>query len=161
MFLNQDTYYLNETNPVNFGTDGAYKFIIQPEFLTKEYISIVFTPSDNSKKSPAAIVSAGSESCNQNKIAMSTQYSGQIYIFLKKGLIEKEGNDDDDNFVICTEEREGAPFGEYSIEVKITEVAELPMGQQTSYFVDAYNTNMKFNLINQLSNLSFGIYSEF
>ena len=87
LFLNQDTYYLNGTNPVNFGADGANKVIIQPEFLTKEYISIVFTPSDNSKKNPAVIVSADSKSCNQNRIAMSTQYSGQIYIFLKKGQI--------------------------------------------------------------------------
>ena len=147
LFLNQETYYLNETTPVKISSDNADKFVIEPEFSSKEYISIVLTPNDETKKNPSLIVALDSKNCNANRIAMSAQYSGNIYIFLKKDQIEKEG-DDNNVFIICTEQREGDLIGGYSIEVKITEIAELPIGQQTSYFVDAYNTNMKFNLIN-------------
>ncbi len=50
LFLNQETYYLNETDPIKIGSDNADKFVIEPEFLSKEYISIVLTPNDETKK---------------------------------------------------------------------------------------------------------------
>ena len=35
LFLNQETYYLNETDPVKIGSDNADKFVIEPEFYLK------------------------------------------------------------------------------------------------------------------------------
>ena len=97
------------------------------------------------------MVATNTDNCNSNRIALSTQYSGSIYIFLRKGQVDGKNADGGSIFAICTEKRESVEFGEYSIEVKLTNKAELPMGQQTSYFVDDYNVNMKFSLIKQLS----------
>ena len=152
LFLNQETqtHNLTETNPLNIDSSGVNNFIIKPEFKTKDYIRIVYNPTGEVKTNPTLIVALGTENCNNNRIAMSTQYSGQIYIFLRKGQVEKEG-DSINNFIICIEKRENIEFGDYSIKLEISDKAELPIGQQTSYLVDAYNTNMKFNLKNELS----------
>ena len=151
LILNQDTYNLNETIPLVITSKDAEKFSIQPNFNSKDYITIVYTPLEEGKKNPAIMVATNTDNCNSNRIALSTQYSGSIYIFLRKGQVDGKNADGGSIFAICTEKRESVEFGEYSIEVKLTNKAELPMGQQTSYFVDDYNVNMKFSLIKQLS----------
>lgn len=140
---------LNETDPLIIRSKDPDKFLIQPDFGSKDYISIVYTPIEVGKKNPALIVASSKENCNSDRLALSTQYSGPIYIFLRRGQVESKSGDDESYFVICTETRESVEFGEYLIEVKLTNKAELPMGQQTSYFVDDYNTNMEFSLIKQ------------
>ena len=129
LILNQDTYNLNETIPLVITSKDAEKFSIQPNFNSKDYITIVYTPLEEGKKNPAIMVATNTDNCNSNRIALSTQYSGSIYIFLRKGQVDGKNADGGSIFAICTEKRESVEFGEYSIEVKLTNKAELPMGQ--------------------------------
>ena len=147
LFLSQATYNLNETENLVINSTGAKQFIIQTEFDKYTYISIVYTPLEEEKANPSLIVALDYDKCTDQRIALSTQYSGQIYIFLTKDQILK---DSQPKFVICTEKRENIEFGDYSIEFRITKNAELPIGKQTNYFVDDYNKKMQFNLINKL-----------
>ena len=129
LFLNQETqtHNLTETNPLNIDSSGVNNFIIKPEFKTKDYIRIVYNPTGEVKTNPTLIVALGTENCNNNRIAMSTQYSGQIYIFLRKGQFEKEG-DSINNFIICIEKRESIEFGDYSIKLEISDKAVMSKG---------------------------------
>ena len=144
LILNQEEQTLGPNSPVNFdGNKQRLTINIGKEEL-KNYITIKFALYSDSSINPVVIV-AKDDSCDNQRITMTDQKFGNIFIFLKKEQVELNGK-----LYLCINNRESTyDIQRYSINVTNDDKANLPLDQQTSYFVNKETTDMEITFPTQ------------
>ena len=144
LILNQEAQKLGPNTPVEFHGKEEKQTINIGEEELNDYITINFTSSDASNINPVVIVSTDMD-CETGRITMTDQKYGTIFIFLKKEQIGENKE-----LFLCINHRDNMyDMATYDIYVTNDQEANLPVDQQTSFFVNKENINMQINFIDE------------
>ena len=105
----------------------------------KEYINIIFSQDKIEKLNPIVILSL-ERKCKNDRLYLSTQNYGPIYIFLKSEQFPSTNKP----FYICIKQREKIDSN-FKLIIKANDKAYLPFNMQTNYYIsNSINQKMKF-----------------
>ena len=143
LILNLESFTLGPDSPVTIDSQQATQYSINTEGELKNFITIKFSYEEDTVAATDPVFIVGRDEYCRNRITMTDQKVGPIYIFLKKSQVK-----DSNPFYICTYNRNStSELNKHTIKITTDEKAELPLNQQTSFYVDAQNTKMNITFL--------------